>query len=60
MTAEELKGYVRQYADEHAPGWTSAGVLFHVGEVTSGLTEKLLVLPGPTPQSPPPPPPASS
>lgn len=45
MTAEELKEKVRQYADEHLPGWQCAGVTFRVGPLIDSRNELLLVLP---------------
>lgn len=45
MSAEELKNYVRQYAEEHLPGWACAGVSIRLGEIGSHVTETLVVLP---------------
>lgn len=45
MSAEELKAKVREYADEHLPGWACAGVSFRLGEIGASVTETLVVLP---------------
>jgi hypothetical protein len=43
VSAEELKGAVQSYADQHQPGWVCASVTIRVGELTEGLAETLLV-----------------
>lgn len=51
-TAEELKEMVRRYADAHAPGWSTAGIMVRLGTGQQMAVEELLVLPSPrlTPQ----------
>lgn len=45
MSAEELKAKVREYVEEHLPGWACASVSVRVGEIGSHITETLIVLP---------------
>ncbi len=52
MSAEDVKEAVRQYAEEHLPGWRTAGVMILVGPVGEDEQERLLVRPA-TPTPPP-------
>jgi hypothetical protein len=55
VTAEELKEMVRKYADEHCPGWTSAGVVIQVGEFEAdGSGQERLHVSPPRPAARPP------
>lgn len=45
MTAEELKAAVREYADEHLPGWKGASVMILVDSPAECDTETLIVRP---------------
>lgn len=53
VTAEDVKEVIRRYADEHFPGWRSAGVSIRLGEVgTDDEGEYLLVRPIPPASAP--------
>ena len=45
MSAEELKAAIREYADEHCPGWVHAHAVIHLGDLDEAKPhERLLIL----------------
>ena len=47
MSAEELKAAIREYADEHLPGWRVASLSIRIGGVLDNPDEQLVVIASP-------------